>query len=53
MQVEAGDLDEIDENGLLYTISGDGVDDLPLEDRYFGINSVTGELIQLRVRIIL
>ncbi|KAK7013374.1 hypothetical protein SK128_020771, partial [Halocaridina rubra] len=48
VKVEASDPDEADEGGLLYTITGDGVDGLGPEDAFFSINPRTGNLMQLR-----
>ncbi|XP_069157547.1 putative neural-cadherin 2 isoform X1 [Procambarus clarkii] len=47
-KVEAVDKDWMDHHGLLYTVRGDGVDGHPHDDAFFSINSLTGELIQLR-----
>lgn len=48
-QVKAEDKDWQDKHGLLYTLSGDGVDGFSPADAYFSIDSLTGELIQQRV----
>ncbi|XP_063887811.1 putative neural-cadherin 2 [Scylla paramamosain] len=46
--VSAQDSDWLDHHGLLYTVRGDGVDGLDPADAFFTINSLTGDLIQLR-----
>ncbi|XP_042206047.1 putative neural-cadherin 2 [Homarus americanus] len=46
--VEATDPDWLDHHGLLYTVRGDGVDGFHPTDAFFSVNSLTGELIQLR-----
>ncbi|MPC33149.1 Neural-cadherin [Portunus trituberculatus] len=46
--VKAADKDRQDTQGLLYTLSGDGVDGFSPSDAYFSINAHTGELIQQR-----
>ncbi|XP_068228175.1 protocadherin Fat 4-like [Palaemon carinicauda] len=48
LKVEAEDKDELDYQGLLYTVRGDGVDGFKPSEAYFTINSLTGELIQQR-----
>ncbi|XP_064115329.1 putative neural-cadherin 2, partial [Macrobrachium nipponense] len=48
LKVEAEDKDELDFQGLLYTVRGDGVDGYKPSEAYFTINSLTGELIQQR-----
>ncbi|XP_068213121.1 putative neural-cadherin 2 [Palaemon carinicauda] len=48
LKVEARDKDELDYQGLLYTVRGDGVDGYAPSDAYFTINSLTGEIIQQR-----
>ncbi|KAF2364931.1 Cadherin [Trinorchestia longiramus] len=46
--VSAVDVDWIDREGLLYTLTGDGVDGLSPEDAFFSVDSNTGQLTQLR-----
>ncbi|XP_064093764.1 putative neural-cadherin 2 isoform X1 [Macrobrachium nipponense] len=48
LKVEARDRDELDYQGLLYTVRGDGVDGYTPDDAYFTINSLTGEIMQQR-----
>ena len=43
------DADWVDRHGLVYSISGDGVDGYTPGDRYWKIDPSTGELVQLRV----
>lgn len=47
-QVSAQDSDWLDHHGLLYTVRGDGVDGLDPSDAFFTVNSLTGDLIQLK-----
>lgn len=47
--MKAADKDWQDKRGLLYTLSGDGVDGFAPADAYFSIDALTGELIQQRV----
>ncbi|KAK8742320.1 hypothetical protein OTU49_001801, partial [Cherax quadricarinatus] len=47
-KVEATDKDWLDHHGLLYTVRGDGVDGYLPDDAFFTVNSLTGDLIQLR-----
>ncbi|KAK4300601.1 hypothetical protein Pmani_027211 [Petrolisthes manimaculis] len=46
--VEAKDRDYLDHHGLLYTVRGDGVDGYHPTTAFFTINSLTGELTQLK-----
>ncbi|XP_063879939.1 putative neural-cadherin 2 isoform X2 [Scylla paramamosain] len=46
--VKAADKDRQDKQGLLYTLSGDGVDGFSPSDAFFSINAHSGELIQQR-----
>ncbi|XP_066968094.1 putative neural-cadherin 2 [Macrobrachium rosenbergii] len=48
LKVEARDKDDLDYQGLLYTVRGDGVDGYKPGEAYFTVNSLTGELIQQR-----
>ncbi|KAF2363771.1 Reverse transcriptase domain [Trinorchestia longiramus] len=48
-QVSAVDSDRVDKGGLLYTLTGDGVDGLPPQDAFFSIDPRTGVVTQLRV----
>jgi len=50
-QIRARDVDWIDREGLLYTLTGDGVDGLSPEDAYFSVNPQNGELTQIRVSL--
>lgn len=43
------DEDECDAGKLVYSVSGDGVDDLAPSDAYFSVDPYTGTLHQLRV----
>ncbi|XP_071513389.1 putative neural-cadherin 2 isoform X2 [Panulirus ornatus] len=47
-KVVARDPDGVDEEGLVYSVGGDGVDDHSPSDAYFTINPHTGDLLQLR-----
>ncbi|XP_045130294.1 putative neural-cadherin 2 isoform X1 [Portunus trituberculatus] len=46
--VTAEDPDWLDHHGLLYTVRGDGVDGFHPDNAFFSVNSLTGEVIQLR-----
>lgn len=48
-QVEVVDADSSDAGGLVFRVSGDGVDQHAQGDAFFTINARTGDLIQLRV----
>ncbi|XP_071536341.1 putative neural-cadherin 2 isoform X3 [Panulirus ornatus] len=48
IKVEAVDEDLVDRGGLVYSIGGDGVDDLAADDAFFSIEPRTGQVIQLR-----
>ncbi|XP_064077719.1 LOW QUALITY PROTEIN: neural-cadherin-like [Macrobrachium nipponense] len=48
LKVEAKDPDQMDQLKLRYSISGDGIDGYLPGDAYFSINSITGDLIQLK-----
>ncbi|XP_068228023.1 putative neural-cadherin 2 [Palaemon carinicauda] len=50
LKVEAEDEDELDYQGLLHTVRGDGVDGYKTSEAHFTINSLTGELIQQRIK---
>ncbi|XP_037782795.1 putative neural-cadherin 2 [Penaeus monodon] len=47
-KVEARDVDAVDKGGLLYSISGDGVDGVSPGEAYFSIKPETGDLFQMR-----
>ncbi|XP_042217001.1 protocadherin Fat 2-like [Homarus americanus] len=48
IKVEAVDEDKVDEGRLVYSVGGDGVDNLHPDDTFFRIHPRTGQLYQLR-----